>query len=244
MKTSIGPLFKHFGSKWSASRRCDYETPLFGLPIVEPFAGAAGYSSIYSTFAVQLWDDDPNLLRLWPWLIQEAKEADIREIPINVLEGTDIRTLGLKPGQSLLLKHWQRTNNCGNCWSISPWGNKPGQWTANTRARVAEEVHAVKHWQWKKPNWTQSGTYFVDPPYLYNYRYRFAADSFDFADLARKVADIPADSLVIACEATCPKTGRVPDYLPFETSHRQVTSRRKTNNHHHSTELVYVRSPF
>ena len=36
-----GPLFKWFGSKWSASKH--YPRPLYDT-IVEPFAGGAGYA--------------------------------------------------------------------------------------------------------------------------------------------------------------------------------------------------------
>lgn len=234
----IHPLFKHFGSKWSGAKH--YPQPVNGLPIFEPFAGSAGYSLNHVEFPVTLWDADKHLQTLWRWLIETATEQDIRDIPLNLSEGIDIRTLGLSTGQATLLKHWQRTNNCGDCWTISPWGNKPGQWTANTRSRVAEEISAIKHWQFKPVLWTIPGTYFVDPPYLYNYRYRFSESSFDFIDLAQKCRAIPKYSLLIVCEATCPKSGRIPEYLPFSTSHRQVTSRRKTNENHHSSELVYI----
>lgn len=234
----IGPLFKHFGSKWSGAKH--YPAPSRGL-IIEPYAGGAGYSLNYVDKCVTIWDDDKHLQMLWLYLIYQATESQIRDIPLDVPEGTDIRTLGLSYGQALLLKHWQRTNNCGDCWTISPWGDKPGQWTANTRARVAEQVYAIKHWQFSRPTWAEEATWFIDPPYLYNYRYRFPTDSFDFKLLAARVNALPRNAQVIACEATCPKTGRVPDYLPFVPNHRQVTSRRKATENHHSSELVYIR---
>jgi hypothetical protein len=233
-----GPLFKWFGSKWLSSK-------LLPAPkhdaIVEPFAGGAGYSLRHASHSVTIWDDDPNLRVLWPWLMQ-AKPADIRDIPINCEIGMDIRSLGLSNGQSMLLKHWQRTNNVGDCWTVSPWGHLPGQWTANTRARVADEIGAVSHWKFERPVWDlPSTTYFLDPPYLHNYRYRFGKNEFDHGWLANTVRGIPASSQVIACEAVCPKTGAVPSYLPFEHFGSRITSRRKANNNHHSKELIYVR---
>lgn len=209
----IGPLFKQFGSKWSGAKH--YPTPLKGLPIFEPYAGGAGYSLNHAEFPVLLWDEDKNIRLLWSYLIYLATSGQIKEIPLNVPEGTDIRSLHLNLGQSLLLKHWQRTNNCGDCWTISAWGSKPGQWTANTRARIADEVGAVKHWQFRPVSWNDPGTYFIDPPYEFNYRYRFPKDSFDFPALGRQVRAAPKNSLVIACEAACPKTGAIPSYLPF-----------------------------
>lgn len=237
MTRITGPLFKHFGSKWSAARY--YPAPLYGT-IYEPFAGSAGYSLRHHEHNVILRENNVHLQSLWWWLIAEASESLIREIPLDIPVGTDIRALGLTHGQELLLKHWQRTNNVGNCWTISPWGNKPGQWTANTRARVAEEHQAVKHWRifgpdadWSAPN----TTYFCDSPYLYNYRY--GADDFDFAALARALHSKQKPRQLIVCEAVCPKTQRVPDWMPFTPFRETVTSRRKAHNSHHSKELLF-----
>lgn len=230
-----GPLFKWFGSKWNAARY--YPAPLFDH-IDEPFAGSAGYSLRHHERKVRIYDTNPHLICLWRWLINIATEDHIREIPLNVPEGTDIRTLGLSSGQALLLKHWQRTNNVGDCWTISPWGNKPGQWTANTRARVAEEVQGVKHWEFAPCTYDSAEvTYFIDPPYQFNYRY--GGGTFDYEDLVTKLRNIPHPRQIIACEAECPKTGRVPDYLDFKLFRRTVTSRRKTTEHHHSNEYMF-----
>jgi site-specific DNA-adenine methylase len=238
MTVITGPLFKWFGSKWLSSKTLP--KPLCDT-IYEPYAGSAGYSLRYGVDRkVVLSEQDPNLRILWKFLIR-AKERDIREIPINIPTNTDIRDLGLSVGQTMLLKHWQRTNNVGDCWTTSPWGHLPGQWTANTRARVASEVGAVSHWRMAEPAWCAYGTYFVDPPYLYNYRYRFKKDEFDHDELAQNVRSIPRSSQVIVCEAICQKTGAVPNYLPFEFFGNRITSRRKTGQNHHSKELIYTR---
>lgn len=235
-----GPLFKWFGSKWSASKH--YPEPRHGV-IVEPFAGSAGYSLRHHEKDVILAENNVHILALWRWLVNEAAEGDIRDIPINIPEGTDIRTLGLSDGQALLLKTWQRTNNVGDCWTVSSWGNKPGQWTENTRNRVAGEHHLVKHWHVTDDAFLlmktadRACTWFIDPPYQHNYQYRSAP--VDHAELARIVGGL--DGQIIACEAACPKTGRLPDWLPFEPFRETVTSRRKATNNHHSKELMYLR---
>lgn len=229
----IGPLFKWFGSKWQAAKR--YPKPKHET-IYEPYAGGAGYSLNYTNHNVILWDEDPNLKVLWKWLIDSATDRDIREIPINLTVGADIRKMGLSRGQAMLLKHWQRTNNVGDCWTISPWGNLPGQWTANTRARVADQVGAIKHWQFIQPcDFDSPATWFIDPPYLYNYRYRSELGQFDYQALVSAEQTISRQSQVIICEAVG-KAGQVPDYLPFVPSHKAVNSRRT-----HSKELVYIR---
>jgi len=236
-----GPFFRWFGSKWNASKH--YPSPSHRL-IVEPFAGSACYSLRHYQHDCVIAEANEHLYKLWKWLIEEATEDAIRSIPLNIPEGTDIRTLGLSDGQSLLLKSWQRTNNVGNCWTISPWGNKPGQWTATSRSRVAEQHTLIKHWKVKQcgvgllTNFADSATWFIDPPYQYNYKYRLPFVN-DYEEFGRLV--LRQKGQIIACEARCPKTGATPDYLPFEGFRETVTSRRKAHQSHHSKELLYHR---
>jgi hypothetical protein len=238
--TITGPLFKWFGSKWLAAKH--YPEPR-NDGVLEPFAGSAGYSLRHPEKQVVLAEADPNLFALWSWLITEATEQSIKDIPVGVPEGTDIRSIGLSPGQALLLKCWQRTNNVGNCWTISPWGDKPGQWTANTRARVSSEFQAIQHWKIVKDGLTlleegksiEGATWFIDPPYQYNYKY--LGWDFHYPDLAQLVYQLRGEAIV--CEAADPKSGKKPDWLPFQEFRRTVTSRRKAHHSHHSLELYY-----
>jgi len=117
-----GPLFKWFGSKWSVSKH--YPVPAHDV-IVEPFAGGAGYSLRHSDRRVFLAEINASIRELWFWLIKDATEASVREIPIGLPEGTDIRQIGLSRGQALLLKNWQRTNNISDgpgTWTVSKMG--------------------------------------------------------------------------------------------------------------------------
>ena len=233
-----GPLFKWFGSKWLSAKHLP---PPVHRHIYEPFAGGAGYSLRYADRAVCIWDTDPHLQVLWRWLIKEATSDDIRNIPLGLAVGTDIRTVGLSVGQATLLKSWQRTNNVGDCWTVSPWGNKPGQWTANTRARVADEVHEIKHWKFfPHENWNAvDATYFIDPMYQFNYQYRQRAH--DYADLAFRVDQIHGSCQVIVCEARSQVDGSAPAWLPFVDWQSRVTSRRKVGENSHSKEMIYTR---
>ncbi len=242
----LHPLFKWFGSKWSLAKRlplpeCD--------TIIEPFAGGAGYSLRHHEHFVTIAETDKHIHALWRWLIDDATESLIREIPINLTEGADIRTFGLSAGQATLVKSWQRTNNIGDCWTVSPWGNKPGQWTANTRARVSEEVAAIKHWRLAYDGFrlleegcemearASAATWLIDPPYEFNYQYRQDFDHTRLHHLARR---LPGQ--IIACEAREPKTGRMPEWLPFRDFTRSITSRRAKGNHTHSSELIWTQS--
>ena len=229
----IGPFMKVFGSKWGASRKHRYPAPKHNT-IYEPFAGGAGYSCTHYDKNVILRESCFELSKLWGWLINTAKPSDIAEIPI-LKPGTNILEIGLTEGQALLAKWWQRTNNHSTItWVTSSWCNKPGQWTANTRARISEEVEAIKHW--KVGEHTGPCTVFCDPPYQFNYRY--GQPSLDYQALAKEMkAAKKIGSQVIVCEAVG-KNGELPKYLPFKESHSQVTSRRKATQSNHSKELI------
>ncbi len=240
-----GPLFKCFGSKWLSSRLLP---PPEKSLICEPFAGGAGYSLRHYQKQVQLFEKDQHVHDLWLYLIKTATQQDILDIPVGVPEGTDIRTLGLSWGQQLLLKNWQRTNNFGNCWTISKWGHLPGQWTHNSRARVAEQSQAIKHWDVRfisgvvaidanTSSVEKDVTWFIDPPYIGNYQYRIERP-LDYKSLGRMVRRLHGQ--VIVCEATNPKTGEYPQWLPFEPWARRITSRRKPENNKYSHELLWT----
>jgi hypothetical protein len=233
---TVGPFFKWFGSKWTAAKTNRYPKPLEGLPVVEPYAGSAGYACAHHEAPVVLFDADPNVTELWRWLIAASRD-DILDIPLNLPPKTDIRGLGLSRGQALLLKNWQRTNNVSETWHTSPWGHMPGQWTSSTRARVADQIGALKHWRVATAEsvWDAGpATWFIDPPYQYNYQYRSGLFH-GYDTLVERVGKL--QGLVICCEAVGPK-GEIPTYLPFAASHTQVTSRRTKTA---SRELVYIR---
>lgn len=243
-RSGVGPFFKWFGSKWQSAKH--YPAPVG--EIIEPFAGGAGYSCLHYEHEVTLYESHPALQELWAWLVQEATSAAIKEIPLDTQEGTDIRDLEMSHGQSLLLKHWQRTNTYGPSWTISPWGNKPGQWTANTRARLAEQIDAIRHWKiegtynFAPPRDGRTRTWFLDPPYQLQ-KFKYGCGEFNHNTLALFVnRGLPARDLIICCEARS-KEGDAPNYLPFVDSHRSVTSRRKPDQSHHSRELIYIRHP-
>jgi len=153
----------------------------------------------------------------------------------------------LNEGQALLVKSWQRTCTVGDCWTVSIWGNKPGQWTSNTRARVAEEVNAIKHWKFETDGMRAmrnaigfgavASTWFLDPMYQFNYQYRHKVGH-DYAELGALAKTLAGQ--VIVCEAVCPETGKVPDWLPFTHFGNRITSRRKAENNHHSKELIWT----
>ena len=147
---------------------------------------------------------------------------------------------GSKASSQVVAAHQQ----CGELLDHFAMGDKPGQWTANTRARVAEQAMGVKHWGVYDDAFSALlkfmgvSTWFIDPPYQYNYNYG-KKPLFSYYTLGETIRS--KQGQLIVCEAICPKTGAIPDWLPFEFWGSRITSRRKANNNHHSKELIWVR---
>lgn len=72
------PFFTYFGGKYRAAPH--YPKAVFDT-IVEPFAGAAGYSLRYHRRRVILVDADPIIVGLWKYLIAVSPE-DVRRLPL------------------------------------------------------------------------------------------------------------------------------------------------------------------
>ena len=71
-------LFTYYGSKNKAAKK--YPAPIFDK-IIEPFAGAAGYSCLYHDRDVVLYDNNPVIVGVIRFLI-EASKSDILSLPI------------------------------------------------------------------------------------------------------------------------------------------------------------------
>jgi len=76
------------------------------------------------------------------------------------------------------------------------------------------------------------------PPYQYNYDYQHKVMSYNV--LGEKIKK-NCFGQVIVCEAVCPKSGKIPEWLPFVSFRESVTSRRKANQSHHSKEVWYYK---
>lgn len=75
MSEGLKPFWRYYGGKWRAAPR--YPKPEFSR-IVEPFAGAAGYSMRYPSRQVILVEKHPIIAEIWRWLIA-ARESEICE---------------------------------------------------------------------------------------------------------------------------------------------------------------------
>lgn len=208
MAVRLRPFFCYFGGKWRAAPI--YPKPRFD-DIVEPFAGAAGYSTLYHDRRVTIIDKDETIAALWAYLIR-AKESEILSLPVEV---DDVRYLNVCSEAKSLIGFWlnkgaSRPSNKPSTWAKS---NKTSFWGQRVRAMIASQVSRVRHWRVVCGDYQDApeckATWFIDPPYFEageNYRCSMAHDEY------RALADWckSRHGQVIVCEAAGAS------WLPFQ----------------------------
>lgn len=169
----LHPFMSYYGSKYRAAPR--YPAPEHGT-IVEPFAGAAGYSLHYPDRRVILVERDPRLAGIWRFLIR-SKPEDIMALPLLDLDASIADLPPCDPDGRELIRAWLQggARNGKNSFSSMARGNliknpsTPAFWGAACRARIANQVEAIKHWTIVEGDYSAApdimATWFVDPPY-------------------------------------------------------------------------------
>lgn len=203
--TGLRPFWRYYGSKWRIAPR--YPKPRHRT-IIEPFAGAAGYSLRYPDHDVILVEKYHVIAEIWRWLIA-ATPDEVRAIPcVDAVADLPAR---VPDGARWLV---------GMCLGLSATRpqaviasvlQRPGRgaiegWTVRMRERVAGQVGAIKHWQVIEGDYALApdieATWFVDPPYRGKAGRRFVHTSskLDYANLATWCRSRRGQTLV--CEAS------------------------------------------
>ena len=152
-------MFSYYGTKKKLALL--YPAPKYDT-IIEPFAGAAGYSLLYPEKTVLLYDTNPKICAIWEYLIG-ATEQDIIALP-DVITGQKVTDFNLSPAQQWLI---------GFC--INPGSTCP-KITATQRAKwpsyklaISKMVGSIKHWKIMNSSYisipNQEVTWVVDLPY-------------------------------------------------------------------------------
>ncbi len=168
--SSLRPFWRYYGGKWRAAPR--YPQPLHAT-IVEPFAGAAGYSLRYPDREVILVERYHTIAEIWRWLIGASVDEvlaipetdDVADLPEWVPQGGRW-LVGFCMNSSASTP--RRTLSAGRRMLRAAGGQHEG-WTEAQRARVAAQVPAIRHWQVIEGDYTAApdiaATWFIDPPY-------------------------------------------------------------------------------
>lgn len=176
----LWPFFCFYGGKWRAAPH--YPAPQHPI-IVEPFAGAAGYSVRNYGRAIVLNDIDPVIVGIWNYLIR-APASEIRALP-TVFESTD--DIQVPQEAKWLIGFWLNKATTSPCKTPSVWsrnGIRPNStWCEVIKERIAYQVDFIRHWRIREGSYADLGditaTWFIDPPYNNAagrlYRHKFTA---------------------------------------------------------------------
>jgi hypothetical protein len=167
---TLRPFWRYYGGKWRAAPR--YPTPRHST-IIEPFAGAAGYSMRYPNRRVILVERYPVIAGIWRYLIA-VKATEVRRIP-TVDHVDDLPAWVPQEARWLVAMTMGagtfslRTTTSAGLLKRRAAGKLCEGWTEHMRERVAHQVDAIRHWQVVDGDYTAApdvdATWFVDAPY-------------------------------------------------------------------------------
>ena len=166
----LRPFWNYFGGKWRSAS--SYPPPRFGT-IIEPFAGAAGYSLHHPERAIVLVEKYHVVAEVWRFLTS-AKPTEVLRIPI--VEAVDDLPRGVCSGARWLVgfalnfaTSAPRATLSSGQRALRSRGQRLAGWTEERRALVATQLDAVKHWRVIEGDYSQApdvvATHFIDAPY-------------------------------------------------------------------------------
>lgn len=228
MTLGLRPFWNYYGGKWRMAPK--YMYPGYDT-IIEPFAGAAGYSLRHFERKVILVEKYPVVAEVWRWLIG-ASSRDVLSVPL--VEHVDDLPASTPLGARHLVGF--RLNNgsaqpkrqlSSGMRKLAACGRSCG-WTECTRRQVASQVERIKHWTIIEGDYTAAPdmrcTHFVDGPYnnKAGESYIHGPRDIDFAHLAAWCRYRRGE--IIVCE------NEGADWLPFRPLHTSKAGPRSNGS--------------
>lgn len=196
----LRPFFLYFGGKFqNAPKYPRAECPT----IIEPFAGAAGYSvRRYSGRKVILFDKSPIISGIW-WYLIHTKEEEILRLPSKV-EHIDLLPSTIPQEAKWLMGFWMNAASAVPCKQPSQWKRDyPKNSIGWNRAKliVAKQLKYIRHWKVMESDYQEipniKGTWFIDPPYQ-TQGVHYPYNKIDFDHLSGWISN--RNGQVIVCE--------------------------------------------
>jgi D12 class N6 adenine-specific DNA methyltransferase len=177
----LHPFFSYFGSKYKLARL--YSSPVHNT-IVEPFAGSAGYSLLYSDKKVMLYDTYKPVVALWNYLIK-VKVSEVLGLPVRAFTKDDpISECKIPTEARTLIGFWSSESQTYASNYVQS-KSRGGNWSERKRAMIAGQLQYIRHWTAELKSYkdvdNMRATWHIDPPYQQaGKRYRHNAIDYKF----------------------------------------------------------------
>lgn len=217
-------FFSYFGGKVGLAN--NYPAPDKDTIVVEPFAGAAGYSTYHEVDRVYLFDLFPTVVEVWSFLIAAANDPEVRkqfeELPVGPFYKWNPIPTDIPLGAQYLIGFWEtQSQTYPSRWQQSPRiyengdprpKNRGGLWNERTKARILEQLPKIKNWKVFEGSYADSVDilkregvdpaqviWHIDPPYQNGgTRYKKSSNDIDFEKLGDWVKSL--EGRVMVCE--------------------------------------------
>lgn len=162
------PFFLYYGGKWRLAER-------LGPPqrdhVIEPFAGAAGYSTFYEPKHVTLIELDPTVCGVWKFL-QRVTPAELMRLPSWITHVDELPSRICEEAR-WLIGFWFDHGLSKPAVQRSNWARIPFRagsfWSETIKLRLADQVDRIRHWKIIQGSWEGApdvlAHWHVDPPY-------------------------------------------------------------------------------
>lgn len=198
----LRPFFSYFGSKYTLAPY--YPPPIIGCPIIEPFAGSAGYATYYHQYDVLLSDVSQVICGVWDYLIN-VTETELLSLPL-LSNGEDIPHYLTDEARAFIGFWCQKANTYpAQRKRNTDWNkHKPMcDWSEQIRARTAQQLQYIRHWKVECHSYENAsenyGTHFIDPPYQAQ-GHRYPNDFDDYQALYNWCENVNGQAIL--CENT------------------------------------------
>lgn len=161
-------MFSFYGGKRGKAKK--YPKPKHDL-IIEPFAGAAGYSYIHWDKKVVLVEKDIKIYSIWDYLINHATEQMILDLPSvdgYKVKLEDVQGFSQLSDPEKWLIGFSVNNGSAQPKNVSASTGNFNSWERD-RIRITRDLFKIKHWKIFLGDYTRTpdliATFFIDPPY-------------------------------------------------------------------------------
>lgn len=219
--SSLKPFWRYYGGKYRAAPK--YPSPVHDT-IIEPFAGAAGYSLRHFQRKVILVEKYHEIAETWRYLISASAKEILRlplvdhidDLPGWVPEGARY-LVGFNLSSATITPKRQLSAGIKRMHEM---GRTMGGWREGQRERVAKQVKSIKHWRVLEGDYSEApdieATWFVDPPYNNHAGSLYVHSEINYVELGAWCGT--RSGQVIVCE------NEGADWLPFIPFRKQRSS--------------------